>query len=333
VECFYSGDNYTTADTCTKTMVVRASTADNEVQGCSRITNNFENFVGYEKWIHNTSFNASVSCLARKADPEITTNGIMPFLLQYGPDFTGLGYLNNLVDVGRLTSEVNVHTFDNTSTTTTCAVRVGDGYSTNSLCQNLGCGGSNCDAPSKYLIQPSAANLYCTKEDHAEYTIGCAPGDSYATCIAPETIGNLYNGLVASGGKFTKNLTFRINDVVTPDNILMTCSSATPQTNSSTTPTCTISLPTGMDLAFRTTTTPIDQYQIIYDPVPRDIDPPIASISGSADGFSFNEGTILSAADSKWINKPVTATIRCTNSPVENNDSCTCAWLVKADVT
>lgn len=314
-------------------MTVRASTAD-EVQGCARITNNFENFVGYEKWVHNSAFNASVSCFARKADPEITDNSIAPFLIQYGADFSPLGYLNNLIDIGRFTSQISVHTFDNTSTITTCAVRVGDGYSTNSLCQNLGCGGSDCEASSKYLIQPSAANLYCTKEDHAEYTIGCAPGDSYASCIQTEIVGNLYNGLVynAVTSKYEKNVTFRINDVVTPNNILMRCTSATPQTVSNTTPTCTVSLLTGTELAFRTSTTPVDQFQTLYDPVPRDIDPPMASISGTADGISFNSGTSLTAADGKWINKPVTATIRCTNSPVENNDSCMCAWLVKADV-
>lgn len=119
-------------------MVVRESSTGDEVQGCARITNNFENFVGYEKWIHNTGFNASVGCLARKADPEITDGDIAPFLVQYGAEFTPLGYLNRFLDIGRFSSALNVHTFDSSlSTPTTCAVRVGDGYSTNSVCQNL----------------------------------------------------------------------------------------------------------------------------------------------------------------------------------------------------
>jgi hypothetical protein len=180
VECLYSNDNYTTADSCTKSMVVRASTAGNEVQGCAGITNNFENFVGYEKWVHTTGFNASIGCVARKSNPEVAT----PFLVQYGTDFTPLGYLNSLVDIGRFTSELDVHTFESSlSTPTTCAVRVGDGYSTNSLCQNLGCGGAECDMPYAYTIQPSTDNLYCTREAYAEYIIGCAPGDGYASCI------------------------------------------------------------------------------------------------------------------------------------------------------
>lgn len=91
VECLYSTDNttFTADDTCTKTMVVRASTTGNEVQGCARITNSFENFVGYEKWIHTTGFNASISCIARKSDPEVA-EGISPFLIQYGSTFTTL---------------------------------------------------------------------------------------------------------------------------------------------------------------------------------------------------------------------------------------------------
>jgi hypothetical protein len=61
----------------------------------------------------------------------------------------------------------------------------------------------------------------------------------------------------------------------------------------------------------------------------------MASITGisAASGITFNADTkTLSSTNAAWINKPVTATIRCTNSAVENNDSCTCAWLVKADV-
>ena len=116
--------------------------------------------------------------------------------MQYGSTFTTLGYLNNFFDIGRFSSAIDVHTFDSSlSTPTTCAVRVGDGYSTNSLCQNLGCGGPECDAPSQYIIQPSVDNLYCTREATAEYVVGCAPGDSYASCIRNDIEGNLYQGL------------------------------------------------------------------------------------------------------------------------------------------
>ena len=30
-----------------------------------------------------------------------------------------------------------------------------------------------------------------------------------------------------------------------------------------------------------------------------------------------------------WLKKPFTATITCYNEPVENNDTATCAWLLK----
>ena len=82
-------------------------------------------------------------------------------------------------------------------------------------------------------------------------------------------------------------------------------------------------------------TNPVDQYQIVYDPVPRDIDAPMASISGIATGITFDtsDSRVLASSGSEWLNTPVVANIRCVNTEPENNDSCTCAWLVKADIT
>lgn len=278
-----------------------------------------------------------MSCFARKSDPEVTDENISPFLVQYGTDFTPLGYLNSFLDIGRFTSEVNVHTFDSSlSTPTTCAVRVGDGYSTNSVCQNLGCGGAECDAPSQYLIQPAAGNLYCTTEPKAQYTIGCAPGDTYAACIDPETDNptsqNLYHGLVNN----KKKLTFRFNDTVipstSPEAVEMTCDPLTIQTNENTTPTCTISLPTGQQLAMLVATDPIDQYQVIYDVIPRDTEPPTALITDVDTGTVSSDGKRLTAVGNQWLNKPVTVTVTCQNELVENNDTCTCDWLLQYQI-
>lgn len=329
VECIYGDSTLSVpvVDTeCVKSVTVRTSTANNEVQGCAGITNNYENFVGYEKWVHNTGFNASIGCVARKSDPEV----LEPFLVQYGTEFTPLGYLNSLVDIGRFTSELDVHTFESSlSTPTTCAVRVGDGYSTNSLCQNLGCGGPECDMPYAYTIQPSTDNLYCTREEYAEYIIGCASGDGYAACIRTDIPGNLYYGLDEN---FDRNLTFRFDDE-TGQSVVMDCTSATPQTAENTTPTCTMSLPTDRELAILASVDPVEQYQVIYDPVPRDIENPTASIAGVVGGVTLSSTNSKVLTSSEWLNKPVTATIRCTNTDPENNDSCTCAWLVKADVS
>lgn len=187
------------------------------------------------------------------------------------------------------------------------------------------------------MIQPATNNLYCTKESTALYTIGCAPGDSYATCIQ-DIPGNLYHGLDENR---KKKLTFRFNDEVRPFDsidpekppIEMTCPVGELQTNEDTTPKCTVSLPTGVEIAMLVATNP-DQYQIVYDPIPQDTEAPMASITGSASGITFQSDTkTLSSTDSAWINTPVTATIRCVNTTPENNDTCTCAWLVKADYT
>jgi hypothetical protein len=94
-----------------------------------------------------------------------------------------------------------------------------------------------------------------------------------------------------------------------------------------------MSLPTDRELAILASVDPVDQYQVIYDPVPRDIEDPMASITGVAGGVTISMADTKVLTSSEWLNTPVTATIRCTNTNPENNDSCTCAWLVKADAS
>ncbi len=105
--------------------------------------------------------------------------------------------------------------------------------------------------PSVYLIKPVDDQLFCTKEETIAYNIGCAEGsDGYTACIDSATIGTLYNGLSGSGSVFTKNLTFRIDGVDTQR--VMTCTSAIPQTvNKTGIYSCTVSLPTGKELALK----------------------------------------------------------------------------------
>lgn len=75
--------------------------------------------------------------------------------------------------LGRMASVSDFHTFQSSiSTTLTCAVRVGDGYSTNSLCQNTGCGGEKCDKPAPCVVIPADLNLFSTHEEFIRYTIG-----------------------------------------------------------------------------------------------------------------------------------------------------------------
>lgn len=147
-----------------------------------------------------------------------------------------------------------MNTFDSGwSTSITCAVKVGDGYSTNSLCQNIACGGSDCALPSLYTITPEDEQLFCTKEAEISYTIGCASGSNgYAGCIDPATPENLYNGLTGSGTNWAKDLIFRVDGVEETNPRVMTCTRVNPQTNEDKTPHCTVPLPTGKQLEFKT---------------------------------------------------------------------------------
>jgi len=193
------------------------------------------------------------------------------------------------------------------------------------------CGGADCDLPSAYVITPSDDQLFCTKEEQIFYDIGCAGGSSnYSTCILDDSY--LYDGLSGSGEAFTNDLIFRADgEIITRT---MTCTSATPQTDEDrSVGHCTVSLPTGRELAFRTGDEPIDgiyPYQTIYDIVPRDIDAPMATINAS--DTSLESAGYKTLSSTVWRNTPLTTTITCQNSPTEDNDSCTCAWLVKADM-
>lgn len=159
---------------------------------------------------------------------------------------------------GRFSSALDVHTFESgLSTSVTCAVRVGDGYSTNSLCQNIGCGGAGCALASAYLIRPVDETLFCTKEEVISYDIGCAGGSpGYMGCIDTDTPGDnhLYDDLTfGSTDVYTKWLNFRIDGVDDENTrILMTCTSNKPQTQDDTSiQRCTLSLPTDKELALR----------------------------------------------------------------------------------
>lgn len=175
-----------------------------------------------------------------------------------------LGYLSGLVGYDQFTSDLTISTFDSgLSKSLVCAVKVGDGYSTNSMCERTACGGSGCALPNSYLITPTNDQLFCSKEEEISYTIGCASGNTYAACLAacvPNSADyddcmltpvrfNLYTDL--DQGTFTKDLIFRVDGVEETVPRVMTCTSATPQTNDVKTPHCTVSLPTGKELAFK----------------------------------------------------------------------------------
>lgn len=154
----------------------------------------------------------------------------------------------------------------------------------------------------------------------------------YSTCIDANSY--FYSGLSGSGSTFTKTLHFRIDGIDSIDTErTMTCTSATPQTDENrSVEHCTVSLPTGKDLALRIgeAVNGVYPYQTIYATVPRDIDAPTAFITASDPSLVSLDRKTLSSTE--WRNTPLVTTITCQNVPQEDNDTCTCAWLVKVDM-
>lgn len=84
-----------------------------------------------------------------------------------------------------MASVADSYTFQSsTPATLTCAVRVGDGYSTNSMCQNVGCGGEQCNKPRPCVVVPADLNLFSTKESEIRYTIGSGADQQCSITLA-----------------------------------------------------------------------------------------------------------------------------------------------------
>ena len=106
---------------------------------------------------------------------------VTPFRIQYADNnFVPLGFatvidpnLSSSIGLNRLSGQ-NEYTFGLGHTSVTCAVRVGDGYSTNTSCQKNACVGAHCSTPQTFSVVHSD-NLTCTTKDTAVYKIGCNP--------------------------------------------------------------------------------------------------------------------------------------------------------------
>lgn len=83
-----------------------------------------------------------------------------------------------------ISMQSNPYQFTTINTPVECAVKVGDGYSTSSLCQSNVCVGSNCTKPQTFVITPSSESV-CTPDLKSSYDIGCNPLDTanYQSCV------------------------------------------------------------------------------------------------------------------------------------------------------
>lgn len=191
VECFYGSatsvdtSNTATPSTCTKNITVKN---DANTQGC-------EGLVSYKGTTLTTTledtniFTARFQCINRVSENPLLSN---PFRIQYANNaFIPLGFatvidpnLSSSIGLNRLSAQ-NEYTFGVGQTSVTCAVKVGEGYSTNSSCQKNACVGGNCSTPQTFSVIHSD-NLTCTTQATAEYKIGCnpdAPESNRADCV------------------------------------------------------------------------------------------------------------------------------------------------------
>jgi hypothetical protein len=161
---------------CTKTITVKADTNE----GCSRIYGYKGNTLSNEMGDANP-FEAAFRCGSRsdistKHSPYRITIGIqMPAILEFEDNplsVLGIGYTSR---------QTQKYTFTG-GTDVTCAVRVGDGYSTNNSCKIHTCVGHTCTTPQTFVVTPSQ-NAQCTKDANVTYDIGCNENSSdYTKC-------------------------------------------------------------------------------------------------------------------------------------------------------
>ncbi len=185
VSCLYgtaaSQTTTMTPGTCDKTITVRD---DNTVQGCSRIYGYKGNTLSDEMWGAG-SFDASFRCGSRLASSATITNPYRfmlgsqtPLFLTYDTVSTDLF---NSIALGPISMKTQNYTFSN-ATDVSCAVKVGDGYSTNNSCSIRTCVGNACATPQTFVVTPSS-NALCTNQSTMTYDLGCNENSTdYARC-------------------------------------------------------------------------------------------------------------------------------------------------------
>ena len=236
VKCLY-GSATSTVNTmapsaCTKTITVKDQ-SDATVQGCSRIYAYKENTLS-EEMTNDTPFDASFRCGSRQ-DTGVST---LPYRLMHG---TQVAFLApdpfNVLGLGFVSMPTQNYTF-NTASEVTCAVKVGDGYSTNESCRIRTCIGTDCATPETFIITPSSDAL-CSKELNFTYDIGCNErSPDYAKCVAW-----MYRNSGTSASPVYPTIKTRENGVEKSQSLQ--CITSTPPGALSSVTTCTIILPTG----------------------------------------------------------------------------------------
>lgn len=312
VECFYgtavNDIAAMTLGTCTKTMTVK----DGDVQGCSRIYG-YKGSTLSDEMLSQSSFDASFRCGSRLASVGITNpyrlavGSQAPAFLQYDAVSTELF---NTIPLGPVSTQTQNYTF-NTGSDVTCAVKVGDGYSTNNTCKIRTCVGSDCARPQTFVVTPSA-NQMCTRQDTITYDIGCNDASAdYARC--------------AEWFNSTGDRTIKVNNTIQT----LTCQNTTPPGAFGPVRTCAVTLPSG-GVPVTLFAGDANSFQTTVYTLSRDVQAP----TGTLEYFTnYSAGTKLQQSQYQfWQKQSVTAVITCTDLPGQSDgSSCACAPSLQND--
>lgn len=205
------------------------------------------------------------------------------------------------------------------NTAVECAVKVGDGYSTNNSCKITTCVGLDCVTPETFVITHSTEAI-CTPNTDTTYDIGCNDqSPDYTACV-----NWLYSGFSGSNS-FTRTLDVKINGV--PATRDVTCTISRPAGALNDIKNCTLLLPTG-NVPVTVFGGENNVFQTTRYTLERDTQAPSASIAYYAKN---GNGVPLTNLE-YWQNQPATAVITCTDAPgASDGTNCACATTLDGD--
>lgn len=126
-------------------------------------------------------FDASFRCGSRLPVTDVTSTVTNPYILRFGtqnPAFLQydsiMSLLFNEITVGPVSTQTDSYNIPTGSINVSCAVKVGNGYSTNNSCNIRACAGGECSIPQTFSVVNSS-NALCTTNDDDDYSIGCNP--------------------------------------------------------------------------------------------------------------------------------------------------------------
>lgn len=210
-----------------------------------------------------------------------------------------------------------------TSTDIFCAMKVGDGYSTNVGCQRRTCVSESCINEPETFVTVASADTKCTNSDSISYEVGCNPASQdYLTCLDYLYVGNSPKMKVTLNGNETEQI--------------LNCVSTTPPGALGPVKTCTINLPSvgGPITLFSGDKGDNKTYsfQTTVYAITRDTGKPVLSHAYYTD---YTHGIQLSAdQESYWQRQPVTAEIICSDTTStgapgkEDGSNCACASIL-----